>query len=78
MRYEDCGAYDGLKSLELGFRRFSIGPPCLGFRLVVWRGGLGRFPGGPYGKELFNCYRLIREKKKRTCALGYFSLASPF
>lgn len=52
MRYEDCGAYDGLKGLELGFRRFSIGPPCLGFRLVVWRGGLGRFPGGPYGKEL--------------------------
>lgn len=38
MRYEDCGAYDGLKGLELGFRRFSIGPslqpPC-GF---LWAG----------------------------------------
>ena len=41
-----------LNWVEWNFRRFSIGPPCLGFRLVVWRGGLGRFPGGPYGKEL--------------------------
>lgn len=77
MRYEDCGAYDGLKGLELGFRRFSIGPPCLGFRLVVWRGGLGRFPGGPYGKELYFCYQ--KEKRKRKgLASWYFPLASPF